>query len=126
MGVNFYFSRGKKSIALNRHLTRVGGKVSVVLRGRDCLLTLRFRRPLQLTNLTQQLLLPGTLHHYVNLQTLPALSQERLQEPVLIRSMASLRILNPKEELLGGGERCRDFFFFFSPGKNEAREILFT
>lgn len=31
MGVNFYFSRGKKSIALNRRLTRVGGKFPLSL-----------------------------------------------------------------------------------------------
>lgn len=34
MGVNFYFSRRKDSIALKWCFTRVGGKISVVLRGR--------------------------------------------------------------------------------------------
>lgn len=34
MGFNFYFSRGRKSIVSNWRLRRVGGKISVVLRGR--------------------------------------------------------------------------------------------
>lgn len=51
MGFNFYFSRGRKSIVLNWRLRRWEEKFQLSL-GVDCSLTLHFRRPMQLTNLT--------------------------------------------------------------------------